>query len=564
MVQKIFGLKKWTSAFFTLLALLLLFSGMTVTALAAEQEYTVGEGKDYATIQQAVDAIVENYQEGTSYLIAVDDGEYARFLIPHGVSNITVRGSGNTVVRTKTGDSFETSIRYSPDQDTDGILIWGADITLENLKITSGTTHTKWLSAAVSTYDGHAGAGAETYSNITLKNCTLTGSGNGNGFMPDRSVFTVDGCTITGYEQAIYFACDNYVMAGASIQNNTISDCVYAIHGYYGGQNLDNTSPVQIKGNTIVGTNERFAVIAIMDQSNKGSFAVDMSGNDFTYTIVGGINLRKSGDVAQGSLEALQNCNDFNRTSFIADAYWYSAEEYGSTYYAPEIDGCIATWYANPLMENPDYKDKITEALEQAGTVSNVVVINAPMQETFTLSKNAILLKGYEDLGELTVSKSVKGSSLDRTAFGFELVLTNSKGEPLSGEYAYIDADGETKTLTGGKLTFTLSDGQSIIVKNLLPGTRYTVKETDAKGYASSPAAGYLDKELTAGKNTAAFVNSKPEDSSQSNSDSNSSSFSSHKPIPDTGSAASKAPIGGLLLVSLLSGAILATMKKKA
>lgn len=98
--------------------------------------------------------------------------------------------------------------------------------------------------------------------------------------------------------------------------------------------------------------------------------------------------------MAQGSLEALQNCNDFNRTSFIADAYWYSAEEYGSTYYAPEIDGCIATWYANPLMENPDYKDKITEALEQAGTVSNVVVINAPMQETFTLSKKCHSFKG--------------------------------------------------------------------------------------------------------------------------------------------------------------------------
>ena len=168
MVQKIFGLKKWTSTFFTLLALLLLFSGMTVTALAAEQEYTVGEGKDYANIQQAVDAIVENYQEGTSYLIAVDDGEYARFLIPHGVSNITVRGSGNTVVRTKTGDSFETSIRYSPDQDTDGILIWGADITLENLKITSGTTHTKWLSAAVSTYD------AVSYTHLIWKDMTFS------------------------------------------------------------------------------------------------------------------------------------------------------------------------------------------------------------------------------------------------------------------------------------------------------------------------------------------------------------------------------------------------------
>ena len=326
--------------------------------------------------------------------------------------------------------------------------------------------------------------------------------------MPQRNCFTVENCNISGFEQAIYFAGDGYVSNDTSITGTTISDCTFAIHGYYGGGNTANA--MNISGNTIIGTNERFAVIAIMDQKNEGSLKVSMDNNDFQYTIVGGINLRKEGDVIQGSMKDLQYNNNFNRTSFIADAYWYNVNEYGTTYYAPEIEGCIATWHANPLMEGGNIdglKDKIEEALETAGTTGNVVILNAPAQETFTLSKNAILLSGYKDLGSLVITKEIAGDLANGDdEFKFELVLTNEDGEALTGTYDYIDVDGTINSFKDGKLEFTLSGDEKITVKNLLPGTRYSVKEVDNKGYTSEPANGY-EGIISEGQNVINFKN---------------------------------------------------------
>ena len=93
-----------------------------------------------------------------------------------------------------------------------------------------------------------------------------------------------------------------------------------------------------------------------MDQSNKGSLKLDISDNDFSYAILGGINQRKDGDVAQGSMGELQDANVMKDHSFVADAYWYSADNYGTAFYAPKDAGKIAVWHADPLQES-DIKD---------------------------------------------------------------------------------------------------------------------------------------------------------------------------------------------------------------
>ncbi len=479
----------------------------TVAEERARNEYVINPNGSYSTIQSAIDEIQKKYSEGESYLITVPDGEFDRFIVPHGISNITIQGSDNTVIKTGEGTSIP-NFKYADDQDTMGIIVWGADITLKNLIIDCDFDDSKWYNAAVSTHDSHAGAADEKDTQVILSGCTLRGNGMGIGFMPQRNCFTVENCNISGFEQAIYFAGDGYVSNDTSITGTTISDCTFALHGYYGGEGTVN--PMNISDNTIIGTNERFAIIAIMDQNNTGSLKVSMDNNNFQYTIVGGINLRKEGDVIQGSLQALQNNNNFNRTSFIADAYWYNANEYGTTYYAPEIDGCIATWHANPLMEGGNIdglKDKIEEALEAAGTTGNVVVLNAPAQETFTLSKNAILLKEYIDLGNLVIKKEIAGDLANSSdEFKFELLLTNENGEALTGTYDYIDVDGNVKQLKDGKLEFTLSGDKQITIKNLMPGIKYTVKEVDSKGYASEPSEGY-NGVIEAGENLVNFKN---------------------------------------------------------
>lgn len=109
----------------------------------------------FTTIQDAVDAVEEAQQaaiaNGTttvndwdtyeSYTITVLAGEYDRFLVPHGVANLTIQGQGDTtIVKTLSQDSdlnVEESEKHA--SDNYGIIVWGANITLANMKISSGT-----------------------------------------------------------------------------------------------------------------------------------------------------------------------------------------------------------------------------------------------------------------------------------------------------------------------------------------------------------------------------------------------------------------------------------------
>ncbi|MCD8022718.1 MAG: fibro-slime domain-containing protein, partial [Lachnospiraceae bacterium] len=87
--------------------------------------------------------------------------------------------------------------------------------------------------------------------------------------------------------------------------------------------------------------------------------------------------------------------------------------------------------------------------------------------------------------GSLCVEKEVNGSSADTTEeFTFTLTLANSVGTALTDSYSYAvyNSDGQhssTGTITSGS-TFTLSDGQYIIVNYLPDGTKCTVTESDS------------------------------------------------------------------------------------
>ena len=210
---------------------------------------------------------------------------------------------------------------------------------------------------------------------------------------------------------------------------------------------------------------------------------MDISENTFSYTIVGGINQ------PTGTMGTVMNNNTMNEHSFVADAYWYSSSDYGTTFYAPKQEGKIATWYADPTSEagQADY-EQIKEALEKYGTAGQVIEINAPAQEIFTLAKNAIVIDDYVDAGSLKIEKNVESSTQDPTTFNFTITFTRENRLPLNGYYELINADGNLQTvkLEEGKLSFSLKDGESIIVKDLLPGTHYNVEEEKNDNYTTS------------------------------------------------------------------------------
>ena len=89
--------------------------------------------------------------------------------------------------------------------------------------------------------------------------------------------------------------------------------------------------------------------------------------------------------------------------------------------------------------------------------------------------------------GDLTVKKEVVGESNSTRDFKFEIHFYDANGGEILDDYSYSKTDLE------GKITddlilhegseFTLKDGESIHIKYLPIGLRYTVKELDSTGY---------------------------------------------------------------------------------
>lgn len=521
-----------------LMAVAMAFSLLPVTAFAEGENAPVApttiyvsttgtEGADgtesnpFQTIQDAVSYIEEEQQKSEStdatWIISVAEGTYSRFLVPHGVKNITIQGSGDkTVINTLDGSSLSVDESSVHDSDGQGIIVWGANITLKNLKIISGTNKKDmWYASAVGTQDGMWGSAQEASTPVILDNCTFVGKGVGYAFMPQREAFTVQNCRFENYEQAIYFACDNYSANDCKIIGNTIKDCIYAIHGYYGASEA--TKVMELANNTVIGTANRFSVIAVLDQNNTGAVKLNIHDNQFSYAIVGGINQRTTGhDAATSRMSDVMDKNNMKDHSFVVDAYRYSATDYGTMFYAPKQSGKIATWYADPTTEaGNDIGEAIKNALTEYGTAGQIIEINAPAQEIFTLAKNAIVIEDYVDAGDLKITKTVSNNEADNTEFSFTVNLTRPTTEandtnekPLNGYYDVVMADGTTQTekLENGELTVTMKSGQSVTIKDLLPGTKFTVTERKNAWYTSTEtgATGTIVAKET---QTAAFDN---------------------------------------------------------
>ena len=505
-----------------LMAVAMAFSLLPVTALAEGENAPVApttiyvsttgtEGADgtesnpFQTIQDAVSYIEEEQQKSEStdatWIISVAEGTYSRFLVPHGVKNITIQGSGDTtVIKTLDGSLLSVDESSVHNSDGQGIIVWGANITLKNLKIISDTNKKDmWYASAVGTQDGMWGSSTEASTPVILDHCTFVGQGTGYAFMPQREAFTVQNCSFDNYEQAIYFACDNYSANDCKVIHNTIKNCTYAIHGYYGTGQA--SAAMEIANNQISGQSNRFAVIAVLDQANTGAVKLKIHNNTFSYTIVGGINQRVTdGNEIISPMSNVLTTNTMRDHSFAVDAYWYSASDYGTTFYAPKQEGKIATWYADPTTEaENNIVEGIKNALNDYGTAGQIIEINAPAQEIFTMAKNAIVISDYVDAGDLKITKTVSNNEADNTEFSFTVKLTRPATEsttddtdtserPLNGYYDVIMADGTTQTqkLNNGELTVTMKNGQSVTIKDLLPGTQFTVTEANNALYTST------------------------------------------------------------------------------
>ena len=88
---------------------------------------------------------------------------------------------------------------------------------------------------------------------------------------------------------------------------------------------------------------------------------------------------------------------------------------------------------------------------------------------------------------DLKIAKKVVGESDPKKDFNFEIHFTDANGNEILDDYSYTKTDRSGSTTDDLILhegsEFTLKDGESIHIKYLPIGLRYTVKELDSTGY---------------------------------------------------------------------------------
>lgn len=87
-------------------------------------------------------------------------------------------------------------------------------------------------------------------------------------------------------------------------------------------------------------------------------------------------------------------------------------------------------------------------------------------------------------VNDLKLVKTVTGAYAEKTKdFSFTIAITGAAGE----QYHVVDASGTDKTITsGGSVTVTLKDGQSVMVYGLSANDSYTITEDTYAGYTTS------------------------------------------------------------------------------
>lgn len=127
---------------------------------------------------------------------------------------------------------------------------------------------------------------------------------------------------------------------------------------------------------------------------------------------------------------------------------------------------------------------------------------NDPKYETNTDSKPV------PKSGALAISKTValtagQGTEIDtEKAFEFTVALTDSKDEALTKAYTYTIKNKKDEEVSNGEVkhngTISLKHGETATITGLPAGTKFTVTETAAAGYTTSPESREITGSVTA------------------------------------------------------------------
>lgn len=377
-----------------LLALVMALALLPVTAFADEKTLVVdAEGVSYTTIQAAINYIAEQ-SDKTGWTINVKKGNYARFTVPAGLTDLTIEGESEAgvIVSVLTDDT-------RAENDNGGINVFAKNVTLRKMTINAGTGKNEWYDAAISTHDTSIGG---TDISLTVDQCTVKkeagiGSGALYGIFWACPEMNVTNCTISGFANAIDFMGDNFKIpknTSCKITGNTITGASFAIHGYMGGgKDEKDCGTLLIANNVVTGTDDLRSKIVCMDVA-KDSFIVDIHDNTLTNVLVGLVNLQNEGDVVCDVLAS----NTFGVNCFYVTAVYPDEINVCTTYKAPS--GQKGSWMLKDAAGWKDLNEGIDisvvqNAIDEANAAGSRELIITGVKEntlikTFTYMKDII------------------------------------------------------------------------------------------------------------------------------------------------------------------------------
>lgn len=448
----------------------------------SEHEFTVSgttidipANSSATAIQDAINYIAEESAVKTGWTITVGSGTYNRFSITN-IDDLTIEGTdrNNVVIETLTEAAANNLI------DAGGINAFGSNITIRNMTITAGSAESGSFTAAVNNHNGNTGGAKHS---LTVDNCTFKGSGVGDAVLIDAPTFVVTNCEISGFKQAIEFFGDSFVATGCKVENNVISNCSFALHGYYGGAG----GSMSVISNVITGTEELRCKVVLQDYLNAGALKADIRNNTLTQAVVGLVNMREAGETVSDVLSS----NTMNAGSFYVEAVEPGTIDFFTSYKAPENGP--GYWQIVNLSDSP-YIDEINEALKNANSTHDRVLSITGISEdqlipTFTKFKDGLYWHSLseDEIGKLTVTKKVEGTETDEE-FTFKITLDDKtiNSDTSKNEDGTINSYHGDMVFVDGVATITLKAGESKTAEYLPAGVGYTVTEVESNGYVTS------------------------------------------------------------------------------
>ena len=321
-----------------LLMVLAMLVGAVSVAMADEtnKTLTVEPNGTYATIQAAIDYI-DTQADKTEWTIIVKEGTYPRFTVLDDMDNLTVTADKNSegkyvaAVIEVCNNSDAPAATSGGFPNTAGVSIRQANnVTINGLTFEAGTQTDPWYSAAVSNYSESSVKG----NNPIITNCTFNGSGASIAVFINTGTpnFVVSGNTFDGFKEAISMYGDGTLMKEATVTYNKMTNCSFAIHGYYGGTpSEENPAGVlTFAYNEVSGSDGLRSKLVIQDQVNGGSIKADVHSNTFENVLVGLVNMREEGETVSNVLSA----NTIKDNCFYVEAIEPGTIDLWSTYNA--------------------------------------------------------------------------------------------------------------------------------------------------------------------------------------------------------------------------------------